>query len=472
MTIYFPKKRYRRGVRGVKEKEKALFETSRVTTAVFKLAVPTVIGQIILVIYNMADTFFVGLTGRDGDLAAVTVCMPAFMFLSAVANLFGVGGAAAIARALGEGKPDKASRASALAFYGTLSFTGVYALGAFLFRHPFVDLLGGTDRAVHGAAVSYLLVTVCVGGVATALGNLFAHLIRAEGRSIHASLGIGLGGVLNIALDPLFMFVLLPRGREVAGAAAATALSNCASLLYFIILLFRLRHKSHLAFRWERAMFRDGVPREIFSSGVPACVMTLFENVSYAVLDKLMSLEGLAAQTGIGVAKKVNMLAHSVVRGIAQGSLPLLAYNFAAGNKKRTRDSLLVAQGAAVGAALICTVLSQALPHPLIGAFLDRGIPSHGFGVVFLRILCLGAPFSACAYTFISFFQAVGEGKTSFFLAILRKGVVDIPLMFLLGHLIPIYGIVWATPAADVVCCAASVVLFLAFFKRHEDELE
>ena len=455
----------------LKERERALFEDSKVTAAVLKLAFPTVVGQVILVIYNMADTFFVGLTERDADLAAVTVCMPAFMFLSAIANLFGVGGSAAIARALGEGREDRAARASAFAFYGTLAVTLTYSALAFLFRDRFVDLLGGTDHRVHGAAVSYLVITVCLGGVGTALCSLFAHLIRAEGRAVHASAGIALGGVLNIVLDPLFMFVILPRGSEVPGAAVATALSNLASLLYFAILLLSLKKRSHLSFRFGKRILADGVPREIFTTGVPACVMTLFENISYAVLDKLMSIEGLPMQTGIGVAKKVNMLAHSVVRGIAQGSLPLIAYNFAAGNRKRTRDSLMVAQAAAVGAALICTVLCLIFAHPLVGVFLGRGIASHEFGMIFLRILCVGAPFSACAYTFISFFQAVGEGKTSFFLAVLRKGLVDIPLMFLLGRIFPIFGIVWATPAADVLCCAASVLMFLLFFKKHEVQL-
>ena len=456
----------------MKEKERYLFEKCRVPVAVFKLAFPTVIGQIILVIYNMADTFFVGLTEHDADLAAVTVCMPAFMFLNAIANLFGVGGAAAIARALGEQKPKKAARVSAFSFYGTLAVSLLYCGAAFVFRDAFVDLLGGTDHRVHALAVEYLTVVVCIGGPVTAAYNLLAHLVRAEGRSLQSSVGVALGGILNIALDPLFMFVILPPHREVLGASIATALSNLVSLVYFVILLFRLRHRTHLRFRPGKVMFRDGVPREVFVTGIPACVMTLFENVSYAVLDKLMSIEGLPMQTGIGVAKKVNMLAHCIVRGIAQGSLPLIAYNFAAGNKKRTRDSLMVAQAAAVGTALFCMALCLVFAHPAISVFLGRGIASHEFGVIFLRILCVGAPFSACAYTFISFFQAVGEGHTSFFLAILRKGLVDIPLMFFLGKLAPIYGIVWATPAADILCCGASIVLFIFFFKKHVAQLE
>ena len=200
-------------------RERELFENRKVSHAVFHLAFPTVIGQIILVIYNMADTFFVGLSGNDAMLAAVTVCMPAFLFLSAISNLFGVGGASAIARALGAREPDRARDASAFAFWGCAAVTALYAAAAYLARDLFVDLLGGTNPEVHENAVAYLLFTVVLGGGITSTGVLLSHLIRAEGRSVHASFGIALGGVLNIGLDPLFMFVLLPPGQEALGAA-------------------------------------------------------------------------------------------------------------------------------------------------------------------------------------------------------------------------------------------------------------
>ena len=447
-------------------KKRELFETCSVTEAILRMALPTVVGQIILVIYNMADTFYVGLTGNDAMLTAVTVCMPAFMFLSAISNLFGVGGASVIARALGRGDPGRAGAASGFAFWGCLGTTVLYSLFAWFFRHGFVDLLGGVNPEAHAAAVDYLFYTVICGGAVTATGVLFSHLIRAEGRALHASIGIALGGVSNILLDPIFMFRILPPGREAAGAAIATCLSNCISLLYFLVILLYNRKHSTLRFRPAQRCLRDRIPAEICAAGIPACIMTLFENVSYAVLDKLMSLNGIQMQAGIGVAKKVNMLAHCIVRGITQGSLPLIAYSFASGRRDRMRAAVRVSHNISVCMAGLCMLVSLIFARPLIGIFIHHASLSQDAGAVFLRILCVGGPFSASAYTYISFFQAVGEGKKSFLLAILRKGVVDIPLMFALGAVVPVYGIVSATPLADLVCCLAANVVFAAYVHR------
>ena len=235
-----------------REKERYLFESSPVFRAILSLALPSVLGQIILVIYNMADTYFVGLTGSDEKLAAVTVCMPAFMFLSAVANLFGIGGASVVSRMLGSGKRDQARMTSSFAFWGCAFTAGIYSLGVFLFADRFVDLLGGSDPLIHMWAKEYLWVAVAAGGVITATNTLLSHLIRSEGRSLQASLGIVIGGLCNIALDPVFMFVILPRGNEVLGAALATMFSNVVTLVYYTIFI---KHA--------------GMPITITSRGIP-----------------------------------------------------------------------------------------------------------------------------------------------------------------------------------------------------------
>lgn len=445
------------------KKEKELFENCSVRKAIWRLAFPTVIGQIILVIYNMADLFFVGLSGNDAMMTAVTVCMPAFMFLSAISNLFGVGGASVISRALGKKEEDRVKAASAFAFWGCLTVSLLYSGLVLIGRDFWADLLGGSDAAVHENAVKYLTVTVTIGGSSTAMAGLFSHLIRSEGRSVHASAGIMLGGLLNIALDPLFMFVLLPSGKEALGAAIATALSNGASLIYFIAVQLIIRKKSLLCYRYSSRVWYNHVPEAVMEAGLPACVMTLFENVSYAVLDKLMSFSGLAMQAGVGVAKKINMLAHCTVRGIAQGALPLIGYSYAAGNWERMRKAVRIAHFAAVGTACACMAVSLAFARQLTGIFIHHASLSLFYGEAFLRILCVGGPFSASAYTRISFFQATGEGKKSFFLALLRKGLVDIPLMLLLSRIWPAYGIVLATPLADALCCAAANGMYRKF---------
>ena len=452
-------------------RENELFEHSNVTQAILRMAVPTVIGQIILVIYNMADTFFIAQTGNDAMITAVTICMPAFMFLSAISNLFGVGGASVIARLLGLRAGHKVSLASGFAFWGCLLTAALYSLLAWLGRDVFIDLLGGTNPEAHRAAADYLFYTVICGGAVTATGVLLSHLIRAEGRALHASIGIALGGILNIVLDPLFIFVLLPPGKEAMGAAVATTLSNLISLLYFVVILLYNKKKSFLSFRPTKEFLGQRIPASVFSAGVPACVMTLFENISYAVLDKLMSFNGIEMQAGIGVAKKVNMLAHCTVRGIAQGSLPMIGYNFAAGKFTRMRSAIRVSHNLAVATASVCMAASLLWANPLIGIFIRNGSASLDFGTLFLRVLCVGGPFSASAYTYISFFQATGEGGKSFLLALLRKGIVDIPLMFLLRRLLPVVGIVMATPLADALCCIVANFLFAAYMRHLKDNV-
>ena len=435
----------------MKEREKTLFEDSPVLEAIVRLAFPTVIGQIILVLYNMADTFFIGLTGSDAMITAATVCMPAFMFLQAISNLFGVGGASVISRALGARDLQRAKDTASFAFWGCAAVTVLYSLGAWLFAGPFVDLLGGSNPLVHDYAVEYLTFTVVIGGLATSLNALLAHLVRSEGRSLQASIGVALGGVMNIALDPLFMFVILPRGYETLGAAIATALSNVIALAYFLIVVLR---------EGKRSILRLS-PRRLDKSvrgKIPA--------------DALMAASGTALQAGLGVAKKVNMLAHSIVRGMSQGVLPLIGYNYAAGNHKRMKTSITLSMALSVAMAAVCMTVSLVFSRQLIGLFIPSGSESVTYGASFLCILCLGGPFSACAYALISFFQAVGKGMRSFVLAILRKGLLDIPLMFLLNRLLPIFGIVWATPITDVICCVISIGMFVVFLRQQEGLLE
>lgn len=448
------------------EKKRRLFEEDSVFLVVLKLALPTIISQIILVIYNMADTFFIGLTESDVKLSAVTVCLPAFMFLSAIANLFGIGGAATISRAMGVGRRRRAHAAACFAFWGCVITTLFYSLLAFVLREQFIHLLGGIHREVLDEAVGYLIVTVVIGGVFTSLNSLLSHLVRSEGRALRAGIGIALGGVLNIALDPLFMFVILPKGNEVLGAAVATSLSNVIACAYFLLLLPRLKkHGSVLNLHFIPRAWEKDMVLEVLKTGAPACLMTLFENISYAVLDHLIAYGGIAMQAGVGVAKKVNMLAHSIVRGMAQGVLPLIAYNYGKGNIARMRRSVLTSSLLSVLLAALCMTISLVFAEPLVDIFTANS-PSQIAGATFLRILCLGCPFSAFGYAIISYLQAVNENGKSFLLAVLRKGVLDIPMMFILFGAVGPAATVWATPAADVICSIMAIFIFIYSLKR------
>lgn len=449
--------------------KKELFEEAPIMTALLKLAIPTVMGQIILVIYNMADTFFISLTNSNEKITAVTVCMPAFMFLTAISNLFGIGGSSVISRALGKMNNSRAKHTSAFAFWGCFAVALLYSVLVLIVIDPFVNFLGGSyHEQVHGLSRQYIFITIVLGGLFTSLSVLMSHLVRSFGLAVHASVGVILGGVLNMALDPLFMFVILPPGYEVPGAAIATALSNVISCIYFLILIaLNARKEIPISLHLTKESFMWEIPRKVMEAGLPACVMTFAENLSYAILDNILSVYGTAVQAGIGVAKKINMLSHSIVRGITQGALPLIGYNYSAGRRVKTRSLVRAVGLLATGVAAVATLLMFVSARPLVGIFLNSQDPSVDYGIRFLRILCIGAPFSALAYTFISFFQAVGHGKESFLLALLRKGILDIPMMFVLGFFIPVYGTVSATPVVDIICSIVAVILFWTFSSRH-----
>ena len=389
------------------------------------------------------------------------------MFLSAISNLFGVGASSVISRALGRDNPDRAKLASDFATWGCLSVSTVYCVGVLALMNPFVNALGGSHPLVHQNAVDYMLVAVVLGGLPTAISTMLSHIIRSLGYSAHASAGIIIGGVVNIGLDPLFMFVLLPKGHEAQGAAIATALSNLAALIYYIIILQLKRKKFAISVKPVRKMFGDGIPHDVFIVSIPACLMTLCENVSYAVLDNLMSASGTAAQAGIGVAKKINMFAHCFVRGMSQGVLPLIGYNYASGNRQRMKAVIYTSLSISLGISLLCTLCFTLFSKPLVGLFIRTVSDSLEYGSRFLKILCVGAPFSSFAYTVISFFQATGRGGKSLILALMRKGILDIPMMFALNVLMPTYGVVAATPATDIICSVTAVVLFCIFIRKH-----
>lgn len=203
--------------------EQKIFEEYPVHKAVASMVLPTIASQIIFVIYNLADTWYVGLTGDANAVAAVSLCLPVYTILSAISNLFGIGGAASISRALGRNSREDAKNIFALSLWGALIGAAIYSILILSTMRPLLALIGG---------------------IPTILAPTIGHLIRAGGFSKTASFYMILGAVINIGFDPLFMFVILPAGNEVTGAAVATALANLIALAGFVIYLVRTRHGS------------------------------------------------------------------------------------------------------------------------------------------------------------------------------------------------------------------------------------
>lgn len=445
----------------MKTKEQVLFEDVPVGRALLSLIVPTVISQLITVIYNMADTFFIGQIGDSNQVAAVSLCMPLFIFLTGFANLFGIGGSSLMARSLGSGDNQRARKAAAFSIWTAVAVSLLYGLGVFLMRASLLPAIGA-DEQTYEFCCQYAFWTITVGALPTVLNQTLAHLVRSEGHSSQASFGVAMGGILNILLDPLFIFGFR---LEIAGAAIATMLSNAIATVYYIVLLIKKRNSTEISFDLRNYTWGQKIPKEIFLVGLPSCMMNLMGVLSNITINKLMSGYSNAAIAGIGVAKKIDMMTFAIATGMSQGALPLIAYNYSARNIKRMKSALKVDFFMSLGISVISTVFLFTCAGPIVRAFIDDP-QTVSYGQLFQRIICITGPCISVTMLVITAFQSVGKKIQPAVLSLLRKGGLDIPFMFLLNHFAGVNGIVWATPIADMVAMSVAIVFLILFFRR------
>ena len=440
-----------------------IFEEAPIAQAVFTMAIPTIITQLINIVYNFADTWYVGRTGSAAMMAALSVSLPVFIIIQALANLFGIGGASAISRALGRGEAARARKIFAFSFFGGFLAAVIYGTTVFFSRPLLIPLIGGSEDS-YPYIYNYMFWTMVVGAIPT-LGNaLCGHLVRSIGAAKEAGFGLSMGGVLNIILDPLFMFVLLPHGMEVTGDAIATCLSNAIALTYFLVYLYRHRDNPVFTFSPEDFTLGEGIPGEVFSIGTAAALQTSLAMVSNIFANKLVVEYGSAAVAGMGIAKKVNMIAFNTTMGLTQGVLPLIAYNYGARKYERMQKTIRFTASVALCFTICCTILFRLFARQFITFFINEPASAE-FGTRFLSVLAFAAPLCALSYMANTIFQAAGKRRSSFILSIMRKGVMDIPAMYIFKMLIGLNGVTWATPFAEVTSAVTAVILYMEFRK-------
>jgi multidrug efflux pump len=441
--------------------QKALFESVPVSKAVLTLAVPTVIGQLITVVYNMADTFFVGQTGDPAQVAAATLAMPVFMLLTAFANLFGIGGSSVISRLLGADRCEDAKHCASFCVWSGVILSIAYGIIVWMIRGPLFDLLGATDETWEFLN-SYLFWTVVIGSCPTVMNAEFANLIRSEGYSRDASIGVALGGILNIFLDHLFIFTF---HMDITGAAIATMLSNTCAVAYFLLFLWRIRKATVItpdprSFRMEKQ-----IAGNVLAAGVPSAIMTLMGTVSNTALNHLIAGYSTEAVAGMGIAKKFDLIAYQIAQGMTQGTLPLIAYNFASGNRKRMNSAVKTMLADSLVLALAAMVLLLLFSTGVTRLFINDET-TVSYGAKFLRVICIACPTTALNFGIITVFQAVGAGIQPVILSFLRKGTLDVPLMILFDQIRGIDWIPWATPIADQLALVIALILFVPYLRK------
>ena len=440
------------------DRKKEIFEIMPVPKALATLAVPSIISQVITLLYNLADTWFIGQTGDPLKVAAVSLTFMLYFSTNALANLFGVGGGSLISRLLGKGSPEEARKVSAFSFYGTILVAGTYSLLVYLFMEPLLYLLGASENTLDYAA-SYTFWVVVVGAVPATLSATMGHLLRSEGYAKQASFGLSLGAVMNILLDPLFMFVLMPEGLEVTGAAVATMLSSVISLLFFGVMFAKLRTQTVLSVSPDSLSGAAKYAGEVISVGFPSSLSSILSSVATSVLFSLTAGYGDIPLAAMGIVRKIDMLPMNMGMGLCQGMMPLVAYNYAAGNYRRMRDSAGCARICGMGFAAVCITVYEIFAETLIRLFIDDAQTVEA-GVVFLRICCLAVPLMICNFQMTYTFQAMGKGRESLFLAACRQGLINIPMLFLMNSLFGMTGLAWNQLLSDGITMVIAFVLY------------
>lgn len=294
--------------------ETYIFEEMPVPRAVAKLAVPTVISQVVTMIYNLADTFFIGQLANPAMSAGVSLVSPYFNLLTALGNLFGLGGGSLISRMLGSKDEADVKYVSSFALWGGIAATLLFSVLTYIFRGPILRFLGALDENIVYAE-TYLNWVVVLGGAPTMVSLSLGNLLRSEGHAREASIGMMFGGILNVILDPILIF---PLHMDVAGAAIATAFSNLASVAFFAVVYIRLEEHTFMSFRPRYFTFR--FTRQIFSVGIASAISTTLGNAATMVMMNLASAYGTVAEAAYGIVKRIDQFPLNVSMGRARAS--------------------------------------------------------------------------------------------------------------------------------------------------------
>ena len=444
-----------------------LFESMPIPKAVVTLSVPSVISSLVMVIYSLADTFFVGMMNDPVQNAAVTLAAPLLLAFNAVNNLFGIGSSSMMSRALGRKDYDTVYRSSAFGFYASLICSLLFSLLYGVLQSPILVMLGANAETMQATA-NYLFWTVLLGSAPSILNVVLAYLVRAEGSSLHASIGTMCGCLLNMVLDPIF---ILPWGLNLgaAGAGCATCLSNTVACLYFFVLLFVKRGKTYVCIK--PSMFRPSkqIVKGVCGVGIPASIQNLLNVTGMTILNNFTSAYGSDPVAAMGIAQRVNIVPFQIAMGFSQGIMPLISYNYTSGNIKRMKKTFMFTAKISLGFILAVMLTFVFAAEPIISMFM-KNESIVAYGAAFQRGFCFALPFLCIDFLALGVFQSCGMGMKSFVFAVVRKIVLEIPALFVLNWLFPLYGLAYAQFVAELILGTIAVVVLVKMFRRLERE--
>lgn len=436
----------------------AVFDKMPVKKAILTLAIPTMLGQLSTIIYNLTDTYFVSLTKDANQIAAVTIAFPALLILMSIGAAFGIGASSYISRLLGRKEDEKVKQTSAYCFYMCGMISICFTILGIFFVEPITSILGGKDSTFLFGK-NYLLI-IFLGSSAFIYSNMFIHMIRGEGSAKEASIGLILGTIVNIVFDYL---MIIRWGMGVNGAALATVLGNIVSTVYY--LLYLKLHKTKLSIRWKHRSFHASIQKNVLSIGIPGGLVTILMSISNIILNQMAIGYGSDAVAAIGISSKINQICILMIVGLTQGVQPLLGYSYAAKNDKRLKSVFYTALTFSVIIGSIFCLSFIFLRYPLCKIF-TQNPKLLNMTTMVLSLSSLSNPILGFANMSQTYFQAIGQAKEAFLLTILRQLLLFIPLLLLLQWCLQLKGIILAQPLCDFICGMIGILMIL-YTKKH-----
>lgn len=441
-----------------KTSQDTMFTTMPVAQAVMKNAIPAMIAMLMVLVYNLADTFFIGMTHDAYQVAAVSLATPVFLLFMAVGTIFGIGGTSVISRALGQGKKDFAKKVCAFCMWSCVAVGLLMTVLFQIFMNPILTIIGASEETWNYTK-QYLSI-VSLGGVFAIISNCFSNILRAEGKANKAMAGQIIGNMLNVILDPLFILIFK---WNIVGAAIATVIGNMMASIFY--LGYYLLGKSSLSISIKDFSVRSGIAKSVLSIGIPSALASIFMSVSQMIMNALMAGYGDMALAGVGVAMKVTMITGMISMGIGQGVQPLLGFSVGAKNWSRYHKIMRFSLIFSFILGAILTILCYIFTNQLVSVFLTEQ-DAYNYAVSFVKILLTTSVIFGPFYVLTNALQAMGAATSSLIINVSRQGLIYIPLLFILRAVLQVKGLIWAQPVADVLSTSLAIILYLKEFSK------
>ena len=447
----------------MEDKKILILRDEKVSKAILKLSIPMVMGMMVQVLYNLVDTYFIGMLNDSNQLAEANIALPVFMMLMAIAGIVGSGASSYISRCLGNKDYEEANKTISIAT-GILIIMSIIVMIGGIILSPGMAKGLGANEATFDYTYKYIVI-MFIGAISVMCSYALGQLLRSEGNIMQSVMGLLLGTVVNIVLDPILIFTFK---MEITGAAIATVLGQTSTLLYFIYAYSK--GKTTLKINLKHFKYDQNIFKEIFTIGVPASLNQMLMGLATVVANNIAVTYGNVTVAGMGVAMKIMTIGTFVFMGFSAGCQPLVGYNYGCNNIPRVKEiikkGIFITSMIGIGLALIFGVFANSL----IGLFAsDAEVINKG--AIILRALMLSLPFVGGQMVSTTSAQSMGKVVVAFILSISRQGILYMPLLLLLNKLFGFSGFIYAQPITDMIMIVfSSILLFKVMPKGNKVE--